>query len=180
MSGRLAPSRRLAVVALVVLAAPLAGCGGDDDASSGTTTTSAGASATSTVQMTTTTITDEEFSSQLAKVEAALEAAGSDFCGIAKAADALTLGMPSNATQAKAAYEAFAKVLRAMADHLPEGSKADPAVIRAAADSVLSEGQANGYDPSKFTSMPQVFNDPATMQSMGAISSDIGTNCNKG
>lgn len=185
--------RRLTVAALSLLL-PFAAvaCGSDDDKAdtAKTTTTAKGSgSAETTVapdaetgdttpEQPTPTMSQEDFDAAITAFNTSLDAAGDDFCKITAATDSLTVTGAGTTDQAKALYQAFADVLNAVADHLPADSGADSATLKSAAERILTDAEADGYDPATLSAGgPEVFTDPEVAKSMSAVTDAIAKNC---
>lgn len=182
--------RRLTVAALsLLLPLTAAACGGDDDkADSDTTTTTASDSATTvapaddpadtTPDAPTTTLSEADFNAAIDAFNTSLDEAGDDFCKITAATNTLTVSSAATPEQAKALYQAFADVLNKVADHLPVDSGADSATLKSAAEKILSDAEADGYDPATISGgSPEAFNDPEIAKSMAAVGEAITKNC---
>jgi len=182
--------RSLLAAAAALLVLTTAGCGGDDKKSDDvkTTETTAKAAGSDTTAVAsddttpetlipTTTISDSEYQKMVEEFNDQIEAAGDDFCKLAEAPDALLLETPSTPDQTKAMYESFATALTTIADHLPAGSTADPAILKDAAKRIIAEGEAAQWNPSQLMGTPEVLSDPAVMPTMAAVSEDIQKNC---
>ena len=182
--------RRLTVAALsLLLPFTAAACGGDDDkADSDTTTTTASDSATTVApaddpadtnpDAPTTTLSEADFNAAIDAFNTSLDEAGDDFCKITAATNTLTVSGAATPEQAKALYQAFADVLNKVADHLPVDSGADSATLKSAAEKILSDAEADGYDPATISGgSPEAFNDPEIAKSMAAVGEAITKNC---
>lgn len=182
--------RRLTVAALsLLLPFTAAACGGDDDKADAakTTTTSAEASPTTTSgddttetapPAPTTTLSEADFNAAIEAFNTSLDEAGDDFCKITAATNTLTVSSAATPEQAKALYQAFADVLNKVADHLPVDSGADSATLKSAAEKILSDAEADGYDPATISGgSPEAFNDPEIAKSMAAVGEAITKNC---
>ncbi len=166
------PSPRIPLTALVSIAVVLVGgCGTDakkstaKSTSASTTTTAAGPSATAGPATTTTTATtttvspaatttrvtlppvdDNTFDGTINKVNAALDAAGTDTCKIIAA---LPNNFPSAGTvaQAKQQIALMSRLFAALGNSLPAEQKLDADALKAAATSVTDEATALKFDP---------------------------------
>ncbi len=184
--------RSLIVPLAVLLGLTAVGCG-DDNKDSAKSTTTVADSATTTVAPTggsetseksadtgpTTTISAADFDAGIATANAALDAAGTDFCKIASAANKLTVDTPSTPEQAKALYETYASIFTKIADSLPLDSKADAATLKAATAKMLADAEASNYDPSKLSGSqaPAAFADEAVTDTMDKVGESIGSTC---
>lgn len=145
-------SRRLAAAALALLTvgALAAGCSSDDNASKSTKK-----STTSTTVPTPTTVTDKEFDQKAATSEALIKDAGTDPCKLVQSfSQASNLPLPANPAQTERGVKVVAQLFRAATATNPPPAAADAAVLNKAADDLLAEGAAKGWDPKWLTTSP--------------------------
>ena len=145
--------RRLAAVALalVTVGALVAGCSSDDDASK----SAKKKTTTSTTVPTPTTVTDQDFDKAAATSEALIKDAGTDACKLVKTfSQASNLPLPANPKQTERGVKVIADLFRAATASTPPPSPADAAVLNKAADDLLAEGAAKGWDPKWLTTSP--------------------------
>lgn len=180
-----------ALLAALTLTATATACGSDDKKADTTTTTAAkstsdteqpaataepGASTTA-VQETTTTISGAEFESNATKFQEQLSAAGDDFCKITQSVSTFGSGRPTDPGQVKTIFLAFADVLDKVADHLPAGSTADPAVLHRAAADTRTEANSPDLDPAQVEGGPKALAQTDVVTAMAAVSDDITKHC---
>ena len=121
---------------------------------------------------------EADFNAAIDAFNTSLDEAGDDFCKITAATNTLTVSSAATPEQAKALYQAFADVLNKVADHLPVDSGADSATLKSAAEKILSDAEADGYDPATISGgSPEAFNDPEIAKSMAAVGEAITKNC---
>ena len=126
----------------------------------------------------TTTLSEADFNAAIDAFNTSLDEAGDDFCKITAATNTLTVSGAATPEQAKALYQAFADVLNKVADHLPVDSGADSATLKSAAEKIMSDAEADGYDPATISGgSPEAFNDPEIAKSMAAVGEAITKNC---
>lgn len=180
-AARLSPV--LVIVSAFALTVSAVGCSDDTKSEAkqdATTTTAAGSSDSgeddgAAPDAPTTTV---EFDAAVAALEADLDAADGDFCKVALAAQGISPGAPTDASQTKALYEGFARVLRDLADALPADSDVNPEVLRSAAEDVIRDGEAADYDPEELGSEapPSLMTEEVTA-AMTGVQALISENC---
>ena len=94
-------------------------------------------------------VSDDEFDAAVGEISATVEGANGDICVLMEVLSTGTIGLPNPSTpaQVKTATDFVAQVLNAVADAAPAESASDAEAIRAAANQVEADAEANDYDP---------------------------------
>lgn len=160
----------IGVLCLTLLATAV-GCGGDDE----TTTTAAPDSeqsqqeqaAPSTIPVET--VPDEEFTTVVAGLQTQVDGA-SDACGLLDfIINTGNLPTPANPAQTEEAANLLAGVLDKLGANPPAGQEAAGTTLRDAAEALLAEGEASGWDPSTISDSDVIGADVQT--ALGGIAS---------
>ncbi len=159
------PATRRALAGTVMVLALLAGlsaCSGDDGESAPTTTESAqpedGVEVTeSTIPLST--VPDDEFANVVDGLSAQIESAPDSCALLSIIFNAGSLPTPSNTQQTEAAGTFLASVLRRLAESPPPGQEANAATLATAADELIAEGEASGWDPATISNPSAITND---------------------
>ncbi len=170
--------RRLtaAVLAVAAVGALAAGCSSDDDASG----TSGKRSTTSTTIATPTTVNDADFQQAIQTSEALIKDAGSDACKLLQTfAQASNLPTPANPKQTEQGVQVVVDLFRSAASAQPAPPPADAEVLRQAADALVAEGKANGWDPKWLTTGagPSSIKDPKVAAAFQNYQTEVAKTC---
>lgn len=174
--------RRTTIAALSMAVTVIApACSDGSDASGGTSTTEATTSASTTTSTTTTTTTTTSvplpFDEAIVAFDERLESAGDDFCAIATAGSILSTDA-TTPEQVEEFFTAFASLLKAGADHLPEDSEVDGSLLEDAAEQMLADAEAGGFDPAQLDEgLPPALAAPDVAAELERLTAEIEERC---
>lgn len=122
---------------------------------------------------------DADFDEQATTAELMIRNAGSDPCAVIKAfSPASSLPTPINPTQTERGVKVVAGLFRAAAASAPPDAAADAQVLAKAADDLLAEGTAAGWDPAWVIGIPKAISDPTVTKAFASYQGAVAKSCN--
>lgn len=179
----------MALAGLAATGLIASGCGGDPDARSGATTAAPATSSPTDgadgtrPDLTTTSASPEHFDEVLAGLRATLDAAGDDFCAVARSARSeVDPGPPQTPGNVETLLNYYETLFLRMADVLPDeaGFDADDAAtLRTASAEMIAQARASGFDPSAIppNRIPARIDEPDVAPVMERITDTVAERC---